>query len=120
MFPMKMMSRVCPQSRGPMSRRAAALLLAAALLVMPAVAGAAPQAADATVPSWSQIWQGLTGYVASWFGWGGPDAVAGDSELGSTLDPDGQEPEDPARLTLVPEDDLDTDAELGSTLDPDG
>ncbi len=106
------------------SRRLAGLLVAIALLVLPVTAAAAP-AGDAQ-PTWATSLQSLLDSLQSWFVFDQPadDAApvasvrdASDSDLGSTLDPDGQKmgPKDGKN---GPPDGNETG--LGSTLDPDG
>lgn len=113
-------------SQSRVSRRFAALLLAAVLLAVPVVSSAAPASTDSTA-SWSFLWEDLTGFVASWFTWGGDEATsltgASEADLGSTLDPDGftGTPDDGGIVSSDPNSTTDTnDSELGSTLDPDG
>ena len=106
-------------SCGKPSHRLAALIAVVALLVMPVVASAAPASTD-VASSWSFTWSGLVETVASWFQWTQPTVshASAESDLGSTLDPDGRKvaPTDPAnQVTLAA-----PTGELGSTLDPDG
>jgi|GEM_PF-5754591 len=100
------------------ARRLAGVLVAIALLILPMTAAAAP--AGDVPATWASSLQSLLDNFQSWFVFAPPadDAapvasVRDTSDLGSTLDPDGQKMNpkkgDPG-LTLG----------LGSTLDPDG
>lgn len=104
-------------------RRLAGVLVAIALLVLPVTAAAAP-AGDAP-SNWATSLQSLLDSLQSWFVFDQPadDAApvasvrdASDADLGSTLDPDGQQmgPTDSSNSPIDP------DLGLGSTLDPDG
>lgn len=104
------------------SRRLAGVLVAIALLVLPVTAAAAP-AGDAP-SSWATSLQSLLDNFQSWFAFDQPadDAapvasVRDASDLGSTLDPDGQKM-GPKGGSNGPTDGHELG--LGSTLDPDG